>query len=104
MIILILAITQHTGLRLAEVGFLLILIAGLWLVAAQIPQLKMGTLRWERSCRYRWPRSNLAATRGDARCEAAERELYRTQRRTPASARLENLAGCAAPYRGRLVA
>jgi hypothetical protein len=30
---------------LAEVGFLLILVAGLWLVAAQIPALKMGTVR-----------------------------------------------------------
>jgi hypothetical protein len=42
---LIPAITQHTGLRLAEVGFLLILFAGVWLVAAQVPRLKMGTVR-----------------------------------------------------------
>jgi hypothetical protein len=39
------AITHHTGVRLAEVGFLLILIAGVWLVAAQIPRLRMGRLR-----------------------------------------------------------
>ena len=28
--------TRHTGIRLAEVGFLLILIAGVWLVFAEI--------------------------------------------------------------------
>ena len=42
---LILALTDHTGRRLAEVGFLLILIAGIWLAAAQIPRLKMSTAR-----------------------------------------------------------
>jgi hypothetical protein len=41
----VLALTHHAGVTLAEVGFLLILIAGLWLVAAQIPALKMGTAR-----------------------------------------------------------
>jgi hypothetical protein len=41
----VLALTQHTGRRLAEVGFLLILIAGIWLAAAQIPQLKLRTFR-----------------------------------------------------------
>jgi UPF0716 family protein affecting phage T7 exclusion len=35
----LLGISRHTGLDLAEVGFLLILIAGVWLVASQIPQL-----------------------------------------------------------------
>jgi hypothetical protein len=30
------AMTRHTGIRLAEVGFLLILIAGVWLVFAEI--------------------------------------------------------------------
>jgi hypothetical protein len=30
-------LTPHTGARLAEVGFLLILIAGVWLVFAQMP-------------------------------------------------------------------
>jgi len=33
---MIAAITRHTGIRLAEVGFLLILIAGVWLVFAEI--------------------------------------------------------------------
>lgn len=32
--------SAHTGARLAEVGFLLFVIAGLWLAAAQIPQLR----------------------------------------------------------------
>jgi hypothetical protein len=39
------ALTHHTGIRLAEVGFLLVLFAGVWLAAAQIPQLKLGTAR-----------------------------------------------------------
>ena len=38
-------ISQQTGVKLAEVGFLLILFAGVWLVAAQIPALKMPTVR-----------------------------------------------------------
>ena len=33
---MIAAMTRHTGIRLAEVGFLLILIAGVWLVFAEI--------------------------------------------------------------------
>ncbi len=33
---MIAAMTRHTGLRLAEVGFLLILIAGVWLALAQL--------------------------------------------------------------------
>jgi hypothetical protein len=32
----VVALTAHTGTRLAEVGFLLILIAGVWLVAAEL--------------------------------------------------------------------
>jgi hypothetical protein len=32
-------------LRLAEVAFLLILFAGIWIAAAQIPQLKFGSQR-----------------------------------------------------------
>jgi hypothetical protein len=36
----VLALTHQTGVRLAEVGFLLIMIAGVWLVAAQIPAFK----------------------------------------------------------------
>ena len=31
--------------RLAEIGFLLILFAGIWLAAAQFPKLKFGTSR-----------------------------------------------------------
>lgn len=41
----VLALTHHTGRVLAEVGFLLVLFAGVWLTAAQIPQLRMGTAR-----------------------------------------------------------
>jgi len=37
--------SRHTGVILAEVGFLLILFAGVWLVAAQIPAFKMPTMR-----------------------------------------------------------
>jgi predicted metal-binding membrane protein len=33
---MIAALTHHAGIRLAEVGFLLILIAGVWLVFAEI--------------------------------------------------------------------
>jgi uncharacterized protein with PQ loop repeat len=39
------ALTHQTGRRLAEIGFLLFLFAGIWLAAAQIPQLKLGTAR-----------------------------------------------------------
>jgi hypothetical protein len=38
-------LTHQTAVRLAEVAFLLILIAGVWLVAAQIPQLRLRTAR-----------------------------------------------------------
>jgi hypothetical protein len=41
----VVALAHHTGVRLAEVGFLLILFAGIWLAAAQIPQLKLPTAR-----------------------------------------------------------
>ena len=33
-ITVIFALTHHTGIRLAEVGFLLVLFAGVWLAAA----------------------------------------------------------------------
>jgi hypothetical protein len=36
---------HHTGVRLAEVGFLLILFAGVWLAVASVPQFKLGTAR-----------------------------------------------------------
>ncbi len=42
---LLLAFSHQAGVRLAEVAFLLVLIAGVWLVAAQIPQLKLHTAR-----------------------------------------------------------
>ncbi|MDQ1421110.1 MAG: hypothetical protein QOJ52_3072 [Acidimicrobiaceae bacterium] len=41
----LLALAQHTGQRLAEIGFLLILFAGVWLAAAQVPKLKFGRAR-----------------------------------------------------------
>jgi hypothetical protein len=37
--------THQTGVRLAEVGFLLILIAGVWLVAAEIPATRWARFR-----------------------------------------------------------
>jgi hypothetical protein len=39
------AISPHTGVRLAEIGFLLILFAGVWLAAAQMPQLRFAAGR-----------------------------------------------------------
>jgi hypothetical protein len=41
----VLALTHHTGRRLAEIGFLLILFAGVWLAASQIPAFKLSTAR-----------------------------------------------------------
>ncbi len=41
----LLALARHTGLRLAEVGFLLIMFAGVWLCAAQLPRFKFGSAR-----------------------------------------------------------
>jgi hypothetical protein len=42
---LLLGFAHHTGIRLAEVGFLLVAIAGVWMVAAEIPQLKLSRAR-----------------------------------------------------------
>jgi len=42
---LMLGFAHHTGTRLAEVGFLLLLFAGVWLAAAQIPLFKFATAR-----------------------------------------------------------
>jgi hypothetical protein len=42
---LVLGLARQTGVRLAEVGFLLVLFAGIWLAAAQIPQFKLGRAR-----------------------------------------------------------
>jgi hypothetical protein len=41
----VLGLTAHTGVRLAEIAFLLILFAGVWLAAAQIPLFKLATAR-----------------------------------------------------------
>ena len=41
----VIALAHHTGQRLAEVGFLLILIAGIWLAAAQVAFSKWATFR-----------------------------------------------------------
>jgi hypothetical protein len=46
---LILAITKDTGRKLAEAGFLLIVIGGIWLVASRIPH-----------TRWRFPRTVVA--------------------------------------------
>ena len=42
---LVLGFSHHTGTRLAEVGFLLLLFAGVWLASAQIPQFKFAAGR-----------------------------------------------------------
>jgi hypothetical protein len=39
------ALSHRVGVRLAEVGFLLILIAGVWLAASQLPLFKFPTMR-----------------------------------------------------------
>lgn len=41
----ILGFAHHTGTRLAEVGFLLVLFAGVWLAAAQMPVFKFAAAR-----------------------------------------------------------
>jgi hypothetical protein len=41
----IVAMSAHSGSRLAEIAFLLILIAGLWLAAAQLPVFKFERAR-----------------------------------------------------------
>jgi hypothetical protein len=38
-------VSHHTGVRVAEIGFLLILFAGVWLVAAEIPAFRLGRAR-----------------------------------------------------------
>lgn len=42
---LVLAISRQDGARIAEVGFLLILIAGVWLLASQVPRLGLRQTR-----------------------------------------------------------
>ena len=41
----LLGFAHSTGVRIAEVGFLLVVFAGVWLTAAQIPWFKFGTAR-----------------------------------------------------------
>ena len=41
----LLAISRQTGTKLAEVGFLLVLIAGVWLVAAELLGQRWQTFR-----------------------------------------------------------
>jgi hypothetical protein len=41
----VLSMSARTGARLAEVGFLLILFAGVWLAAAQLPQFRFAAGR-----------------------------------------------------------
>lgn len=43
---MIVAITHGTGIKLAEVGFLLILIAGVWFVASELTSL--GAAKWHK--------------------------------------------------------
>ena len=45
MLVLVLALSHQTGVTLAEVGFLLILISGVWLLAAQVLASKWQTMR-----------------------------------------------------------
>jgi hypothetical protein len=42
---LVLGFAHQTGVRLAEVGFLLVLFAGVWLATAHVPRFKLGTAR-----------------------------------------------------------
>jgi hypothetical protein len=42
---LVLALSVQAGRTVAEVGFLLIVIAGIWIAAAQAPQMRFNTLR-----------------------------------------------------------
>jgi hypothetical protein len=41
----VVAMSAHTGVRVAEVAFLLILFAGVWVVAAEIPALRINRMR-----------------------------------------------------------
>lgn len=43
--LLIYGISRHMGARLAEVGFLLIVIAGIWLAATELPQPRFTKIR-----------------------------------------------------------
>lgn len=41
----VVALTHHTGTRLAEVGFLLIVLAGIWLAVSQAAKFRYPTAR-----------------------------------------------------------
>jgi len=41
----IIAMSHARGVKVAEVGFFLILFAGAWIVAAEVPQLKLARTR-----------------------------------------------------------
>jgi hypothetical protein len=43
--ILAASLSHQTSITLAEVGFLLILFAGIWFIAAEIPRLKISAAR-----------------------------------------------------------
>lgn len=42
---LLLTLNKTTSARIAEVGFLLIVFAGIWIVASEVPKLKLHTAR-----------------------------------------------------------
>jgi hypothetical protein len=42
---LLLGFSRQAGIRVAEIGFLLVLLAGVWLAAAGIPQLQLARAR-----------------------------------------------------------
>ena len=42
---LLLTLNKPTSARIAEVGFLLIVFAGIWIVASEVPKLKLHTAR-----------------------------------------------------------
>jgi hypothetical protein len=42
---LVLGFSHHGGIRLAEVAFLLVIVAGVWLAVAHVPQLKLPAVR-----------------------------------------------------------
>ena len=42
---MVLAFSHHSAVRLAEVAFLLVIIAGVWLAVAHLPQFRLGAAR-----------------------------------------------------------
>jgi multidrug transporter EmrE-like cation transporter len=42
---IVMTLTHEASRRLTEVGLLFVIFAGVWLVAAEIPQLKLGTAK-----------------------------------------------------------